>query len=479
MIEDQSVSQLNNLPPQDIELEKAVLSSFLIDSSSFPKVATKVSIDTFYSTQHQVIYEAIRYLFDENKQIDVLTVQHRLNEMKAVLAKGYLIDVLDAVNSASHLETHLAILTELSVKRYMISTMQNAIYKAYDKEADAFDILEGLADASQKINQFIGRGSDKTVTSIYRELIDDIELAMDAKGHITGIPSPLKRINDITGGWQNSDLIIKAGRPGMGKTADMITEVAHMVLVLKIPVLIFSLEMSAKQLIGRLVSALSKINGQKLKTGKVSQSRLNHVIQTSSLLMNEEINKLLHIVDDPGLSMSEIRAISKTYYQKFGIRKVFLDYLQLAQEKSNTREQEVSKIARGLKNLAKDLDVPVTAYSQLSRKVEERGDKKPRLSDLRESGEIEQAADIVIMYYRPEYYGITQLEDGTPSKGYATLLFEKFRAGYQNDVNVGFIGAFTMFCDANMIDEYLKLAKDDQPDFLQGDVFNTKEDEPF
>lgn len=474
-IENLNESQLANLPPQDIPLERAVLGTFLLESKSFSTVATRVNRDTFYDNTNKVIYEAMRQLFDEDMQIDIMTVQHRLNQMRANVKPDYLVDLLDNINSASHLETHVAILVELSIKRYMIEVMQNAIHTAHDKESDAFDILNNVSDASAKIHAFIGRGGAKTASKVYREFIDDVEVAMSSKGHITGIPSPFKRINDVTGGWQDSDLIIKAGRPGMGKTADMISEVLFMVTELKIPVLIFSLEMSAKQLMSRIISATAKVNSQKMKTGKISQARLNQIVNATSHYMQSEMDRLLHIIDEPGMAMSEIRATAKMYHQKFGIRKVYVDYLQLATEKANSREQEVAKIARGLKNLAKELDVPVTAYAQLSRKVEERGDKKPRLSDLRESGEIEQAADIVIMYYRPEYYGIKQMDDGTSSKGLAILMFEKFRAGYQNDIVLGFIGAFTMFCNASEVEELLKLADSDLPDFIQSDMF----DEPF
>lgn len=461
------------VPPQNIEIEKAVLGALLIESKVIPTVMHLLKEDLFYMDANRAIFKAIHDMHMTSNPIDMLTVMAWLKKkgsLGKVVQPSYLTEVVDNINSASHIEAHCRELQELSIKRYIITATQQIMKKAWEDNSDGLALLGDFAKVSDDAHKFINQGSITKFSDSYRQYIKSVGEAMQSKNNITGIPSPIHKINLLTGGWQNSELIVKASRPGMGKTADMVTEVVHMAFTLNIPILIFSLEMSAVQLIGRIVSQLALLNGQLLKTGKISKEQFQEVQDRTKILASEQADNNLHINDTPALSIYEVTAIAKMYWHKYGIKMIFIDYLQLVTnpEKGLIREQQVAITARSLKNLAKSLDIPVTAYSQLGRSVEIKGgNKKPHLSALRESGEIENAADMVIMIYRWEYYGIAQDDNGQDSKGKALFLFEKFRGGSRTDIELGYIGEFTMFCNESQRLDYMNAADKTVPNYSQ------------
>lgn len=469
--------QLANVPPHDEELEKAVLGQLLIDSDSINRVADTLTPELFYIKANKTIYSSIMYLFSNNTEIDSLTVTNHLKSQKELKNVGgplYIMDLMDRVNSTSHLETHCKILQEHSIKRFLIKSLQKALSNAFDYTSDALECIGLVAQISDDSNHLVNKQSSEKISQVYISFMKEVDDARFVKNHLSGIPSPLNAVNNVTGGWQDSDLIIKAGRPAMGKTADMVTEVLYEAFTLNMPILVFSLEMSKRQLIGRMISQLSKINSQKLKTGKISESQFKDTMARSAKLSSSQADANIHIIDTPNLSISELRAISKVYRHKHGIKHIFVDYLQLVSAPGFNRENQISTIARSLKNIAKECNVPMTAYSQLSRKVEERGgDKKPKLGDLRESGEIEQAADIVIMFYRPEYYNIHTLSDGRNSEGIAYFIVEKYRGGNLGEIEIGYIAPFTLFCNKSEKDDLIRISKETEPDYIKGQTIFT------
>ncbi len=438
------------LPPQAIDLEVSVLGAILIDKEALNVVIDTLKVQTFYSPEHQAIFEAILDLFNKNQPIDVNTVVNQLRKNKKLEQVGgaiYIQSLTDNVVSSANIEYHALALLEYSIKRELISITNDIQRKAYDDSVDVFNLLDQsevkiFSIASNNINR-----NYSDMKSVLRATIEDIDVKRKKKSFVTGIPSGFRMLDAITAGWQKSDLIIVAARPGMGKTAFMLSLLRNAAINYKLPVAMFSLEMSSVQLTYRLVSAEAELENDKIRKGLLEDYEWQQLIHKTQQLADAPI----FIDDTPSLSIFELRTKCRKLKMKNDIQLIIVDYLQLITSDQggksiNNREQEIAYISRSLKSLAKELDVPIITPSQLSRAVEVRGgDKRPILSDLRESGAIEQDADIVMFLYRPEYYGINEDESGNDLKGITEVIIAKHRNGPVDTAQIKFIGRFTKF----------------------------------
>jgi len=438
------------LPPQAVDLEEAVLGALMIHQKSIDEIIDLLTAEVFYKIQHQYIYEAIHILFKDAQPIDLLTVASQLKKNGKLEAAGgefYLIQLTQKVSSSAHIEFHARIILQKYIQRQLIVISTEIIEKSYDETTDVFDLLDEAESKLYEVAQGILKRSSQTSQSLVIQAKKRIEEIANKEG-LSGIPSGFQQLDKLTSGWQPSDLIIIAARPGMGKTALTLSMARNIAVDHKIPMTIFSLEMSAIQLITRLISSETELDSEKLRTGNLQKYEWEQ--------LNVKVKNLedapLYIDDTPSLSIFDLRAKARRLSSQFGIKILIVDYLQLmtdgARNKSGNREQEISTISRNLKALAKELDIPVIALSQLSRAVETRGgSKRPLLSDLRESGAIEQDADIVSFIYRPEYYKIEQWDDqeAGPTEGQAELIIAKHRNGSLKDIRLKFIGKFGKF----------------------------------
>lgn len=438
-----------NIPPNSIETEMVVLGAILIEKDAITSVIDIIKPEVMYKDAHNIILEAIIKLFNQSEPIDLITVSSQLKKMgklKAVGGPYYLTELTQKVSSAANIEKHARILLEMFVKRETIKIAHEAMLKCYDDTIDGFDNLDFAEQGLMNISSGVVRKNFEKSSSILKIALDEIEKRGKNKNGITGIPSGLTALDKITSGWQKSDLVILAARPGMGKTSLVVSAIRNAAIDFGKPVAMFSLEMSSVQLMNRLISAEAEIDSEKIKKGNLADYEWEQIIHKTSSLANAPI----YIDDTPALSILELRGKCRRLKMKHDIQLIIIDYLQLmvGSKKGGNREQEIAEISRSLKTIAKELDVPVIALSQLSRSVETRGgDKRPMLSDLRESGSIEQDADMVLFLYRPEYYGITEDESGNSIKGQAELIIAKHRHGSLENVYLKFIGKYTKFSD--------------------------------
>jgi len=438
------------LPPQALDLEEAVLGAMLIDKKGVDEVIDVLQPEAFYKTAHQYIFEAILLLFESTDPIDLLTVSSALRKAERLEAVGgdfYLVQLTQKIASSAHIEFHARIILQKYIQRSLIKISSEIIEKSYK---DSTDVLELLDEAESKLYDVTQGNIKKSATSAQNLVIEAKKRIEDiaSRGGLSGISSGFDELDKLTSGWQPSDLIIIAARPGMGKTALTLSMARNIAVGRQIPVAFFSLEMSSVQLITRLISAETGLSSEKLRTGKLAQ----HEWQQLNVKVSDLEKAPLYIDDSPSLSIFELRAKARRLSRLHGIKLIIIDYLQLmtatTNHKSGNREQEISTISRNLKALAKELDTPVIALSQLSRAVETRGGtKRPQLSDLRESGAIEQDADIVSFIYRPEYYGIDEWddEDRSPSNGQAEFIVAKHRNGGLDNIRLKFIGHLGKF----------------------------------
>ncbi|MDV2442559.1 replicative DNA helicase [Elizabethkingia anophelis] len=389
----------------NINFEKVILGMLLVDSSVFPRHSTKLSIRLFENKDHQIIFEIISSLWHNNNPVDMMIVIMELGKIGKRELDEYVIELTLGVSSSASFDYYLKTLLELSVKRDFIEKFTRLLSIANNPTEDVFEIRDKAFEYFDNlfIDQFI---EENKQNQTFSDLVIKVQEKFEniKPGEVTGIPSSLDIINKVIGGWQNSDLIIVAGRPGMGKTAFMVQQIVDAVKQ-NISVGVFSLEMSAEQIAGRVVTNYTDIpNSSILRKGLKYEE-----IEKFAYLKKELLSLKIHIDDTPGISIQNLRIKAKMLKLRYNIGIMFVDYLQLATyDKAGNREQEISNISRGLKAIAKELNIPVIALSQLSRKVEERPGKRPMLSDLRDSGSIEQDADEVIFLYRPEYYGILE-----------------------------------------------------------------------
>ena len=457
--EDQAVVNLSDgkIPPQAIDLEEAVLGAMLIDEKGVNEIIELLSPEVFYKRSHQLIYESVERLFRESEPIDLLTVSADLKKNKNFESAGgdfYLISLSQKVSSSAHIEFHSRIILQKYIQRKLITISNEIIQKSYNESTDVMDLLD---EAESKLYD-VAQGNIKTSTESAQNLVirakTRIEEIAKQEG-LSGVSTGFEKLDKLTSGWQPSDLVIVAARPGMGKTALALSMARNISVQQKIPVAFFSLEMSSVQLITRLISSETGLSSDKLRTGKLA----DHEWQQLNIKVSDLESAPLYIDDSPSLTIFELRAKARRLASSHGIKLIIIDYLQLmnigSSNKAGNREQEISTISRNLKALAKELDIPVIALSQLSRAVETRGGtKRPILSDLRESGAIEQDADIVSFIYRPEYYGITEWDDDmkTPSEGQGEFIVAKHRNGALDSIKLKFIANLGKFEDLGGFD---------------------------
>jgi replicative DNA helicase len=439
------------LQPQVLDLEEAVLGAMMIDKKGVDDVIDILQPDAFYKEAHKHIFEAIVQLFTETQPIDLLTVSAQLKKnAKLDLAGGdfYLIQLTQKISSSAHIEFHSRIILQKFIQRSLIRISTEIIEDSYDETTDVFDLLDRAESKLYEVTQGNIKRSSETAQSLVLQAKKRIEEIAGQEG-LSGVATGFDKLDKITSGWQPSDLIIIAARPAMGKTAFVLSMARNMAIDFGMPVALFSLEMASVQLITRLISSETGLSSEKLRTGKLEKHEWE---QLSTKVKNLE-KAPLFIDDTPSLSIFDLRAKARRLVSQHGIRIIIVDYLQLMTAGGNgkgggNREQEISTISRNLKALAKELNVPVIALSQLSRAVETRGSsKRPLLSDLRESGAIEQDADIVSFLYRPEYYKIDEWDDdeASPTAGQAEIMIAKHRNGSIENVRLKFIGHLGKF----------------------------------
>lgn len=462
------------IPPQAIDLEEVVLGAMMIDKKGVDEVIDILHPDVFYKDAHRFIYEAIFILFEESQPVDLLTVSSQLKRSGKLEASGgdfYLIKLTQKVASSAHIEFHARIILQKFIQRSLIKISSEIIEEAYDEGTDVFDLLDAAEAKLYDITQGNLKRSAETAQDLVIQAKKRIEEIAGKEG-MSGIPSGFDKLDKLTSGWQPSDLIIVAARPGMGKTALTLSMARNMAVNSNIPVAFFSLEMSSVQLITRLISSETGLSSEKLRTGKLEK----HEWEQLNVKVKSLEKAPLFIDDTPSLSIFDLRAKARRLASQHGIKMIMIDYLQLmtagGSQKGGNREQEISTISRNLKALAKELNVPVIALSQLSRAVETRGgSKRPILSDLRESGAIEQDADIVSFIYRPEYYKIEEWDDEerTPTQGQAEFIVAKHRNGGLDNIRLKFIGNQGKF---DNLDDF------DSPFEFQSKM-NANEENPF
>lgn len=439
------------VPPQAVEVEQSVLGAMLIEREAIPRAIELLPADAFYSGQHRKIYGAILSLFERGNPVDLITVSEELrrrDELEGVGGTYYLTELTAQVASAANVEYHARIIAEKSLLRKMIETMTSLVSEAYDTGADAFELMDRAESEIFRISESQLRRSGMSMKDVVKATLEQLEAVHGNEGGITGVPSGFTRMDQMTGGWQKSDLVIIAARPSMGKTAFSLAVARNAALNQREPVgvAIFSLEMGAQQLAQRLLTSEARISAQAARTGRMNDRDWAALARAAGTLSEAPI----YIDDTPSLNVLELRAKCRRLKAEHDIGLVIVDYLQLMHgtggNKNANREQEIAQISRALKGLAKELDVPVIALSQLSRAVETRGgDKRPQLSDLRESGSIEQDADLVAFIYRAERYGIQVDENGNSTQGIGEIIIGKQRNGPIGTVQLAFVDEYARF----------------------------------
>lgn len=430
------------IPPQNIEAEQAVLGAIFLDSSALTLASEILIPEDFYRAAHQKIFHAMLKVADKGEPVDLVTVTAELADARALEEVGgvsYLSELADSVPTAANVEYYARIVEEKSVLRRLIRTATSIAQDSYTRE-DEVDVL--LNEAEKKIMEISQRkhsGAFQNIKDVLVQAYDNIEMLHNRKGEITGIPTGFTELDRMTAGFQRSDLIIVAARPSVGKTAFALNIAQNVATKTNENVAIFSLEMSAQQLVMRMLCAEGNINAQNLRTGKLTPEDWGKLTMAMGSLSNAGI----YIDDTPSIRVSEIRAKCRRLKQESGLGMVLIDYLQLIQGSGRNREnrqQEVSEISRSLKALARELEVPVIALSQLSRSVEQRQDKRPMMSDIRESGSIEQDADIVAFLYRDDYY-----DKDSENKNIIEIIIAKQRNGPVGTVQLAFIKEYNKF----------------------------------
>lgn len=445
--------------PQAANLEEAVLGALMLDKDALVVVIDILRPESFYKEAHQHIYKAICELFEKSLPVDLLTVTERLRSMGMLEAAGgpyYLVQLTNRVASAANVEYHARIVAQKFIQRELIRVSTETIRDAYDETSDVFDLLDrseqGLFEITERSLSRGYQGMNTLVTMAMKQLE---EMAGKEEG-LTGVPTGFTALDRVTSGWQPSDLIIVAARPGMGKTSFTLAVARNAAIDFQKPIAFFSLEMSSLQLVNRLISMETEISSEKMRQGKLEDYEWQQLYSQVEKLSSVPI----YIDDTPGISVFELRAKCRRLKMQHNIQMIVIDYLQLMtaggdSKGGGNREQEISAISRSLKGLAKELNVPVIALSQLSRAVETRGgSKRPQLSDLRESGAIEQDADIVSFIYRPEYYQILEDEDGNSLKGIGEIIIAKHRNGSLESVRLKWDGQYAKF--SNLEDELFR-----------------------
>ncbi len=441
-----------HLQPQAVDLERIVLGALLIDSDAYTVVSEIIRPETFYEQKHQRIYEAIRSLNIDQRPVDFITVTEELKKLGALEMVGgqaYIIELSGAVASSAHIEYHARILAQKFLARQLISFASVIETKAFDESIEVDDLMQEAEASLFELSQKNQKQDYIQIAPVLSQAVDLLKKSSQNTDSLTGISTGYTRLDEVTSGWQSSDLIILAGRPAMGKTSFALSLAKNMAVDNGTPVAFFSLEMNNVQLVNRLMSNTFEIEGSKILNGRLDDDEWSR--------LDRNIDKLAHapiyLDDTPGLSIFELRTKARRLVREKGVKIIMIDYLQLMNAngaKFGSRQEEVSTISRSLKGLAKELDIPIIALSQLNRSVETRKDndsKRPQLSDLRESGAIEQDADMVLFVHRPEYFRIFQDENGNDTHGMAEVIIAKHRKGATDIIQLRFLGQFTKFAN--------------------------------
>ena len=435
--------EIGKIPPHDLEAEQAVLGSMLTDKDAVIAGIEKLNSESFYREDNKLIFTAIANLFNNSQPIDLVTVKDELSSMGSFEKIGgyeYLAVLPDKVPTTTNVEKYIEIVEEKSILRGLIKTANEIIDLGYDQTENVEDIMAG---AEKKIFDIIQKKNQKSYTPIKDVLIESftkLEALYNQKSKITGVPTGFADLDDKTAGLHGSDLILIAARPAMGKTAFALNIAAHAAIRENVPVAVFNLEMSKEQLVNRILCIEAMVDSNKVMTGKLDEDDWNKLASVVGPISDAGI----YIDDTPGISITEIRTKCRKLKMEKDIGLIVIDYIQLIQgsgsKKNGSREQEIAEISRSLKVLAKELNVPVIALSQLSRAVESRPDHRPMLSDLRESGSIEQDADIVMFLYRDDYYNPDSEE-----KDISEVIMAKHRAGSTGTIKLLWMGNYTKF----------------------------------
>ncbi|CAA0148558.1 Replicative DNA helicase [Tenacibaculum maritimum] len=438
------------IPPQALELEEAVLGAMMIDKKGIDEVIDILHPEAFYDKRHQEIYAAIYTLFQNSEPIDLLSVSNQLKkDAKLDIAGGdfYLIGLTQKVASSAHIEFHSRIVLQKYIQRKLITISSEIIENAYDETVDVFDLLDNAEGKLFEVTQGNLKKGSEGASDLVRQALAKIQEISNKEG-MSGLATGFTKLDALTSGWQPSDLIIIAARPGMGKTAFVISMAKNMAIDFGHAVALFSLEMSSVQLITRMISSETGLTSEKLRKGNLAP----HEWEQLNVKVKRLSDAPIFIDDTPALSIFDLRAKARRLVSQHDVKILIIDYLQLmtAGGAGGNREQEISTISRNLKALGKELNIPVIALSQLSRAVETRGgSKRPLLSDLRESGAIEQDADIVSFIFRPEYYGMTEWDDDDHSscEGQGEFIVAKHRNGGLDNIRLKFTGHLAKFSD--------------------------------
>lgn len=437
------ISAIGRIPPQNIEAEQSVIGSMLLDKDAIPNIAEILKSEDFYREDHREIYDVIMDLFDKGDAIDLITVSDMLKQrgtLESVGGLDYLTNVATSVPTTANSRHYAKIVEEKSLLRKLIRASSEIVDMGYEASEEAAVVLDR---AEKSIFDILQKRSTQGFIPIKDALLDTynrLEELYNSKSFITGIPSGFTDLDHKTAGFQGSDLVLIAARPAMGKTAFALNIAQYAAVVKKVPVAIFSLEMSKEQLVSRMLCSEAMVDSQKIRTGRLDDEDWQKLARATGPLSEAPV----FIDDTPGASVMEIRAKCRRLKLEKGLGLVVIDYLQLMQGRGKTenRQQEISEISRSLKILAKEINVPVIALSQLSRAPEQRTDHRPIMSDLRESGAIEQDADIVMFLYRDDYYN-----EDSEKQNVAEVIISKHRNGSTGTVELRWFGEYTKFCN--------------------------------
>ena len=439
-----------HLQPQALEIERVVLGALMIDKDAFSVVSEILHPETFYEPRHQKIFLAIRTLNMDEKPVDIMTVVEELKHegtLESVGGAEYIIELSSHVASSAHIEYHAHVLAQKFLARQLISFASRVETNAFDETLDVDLVMQNAEGELFEISQKNMKQDYTQIDPVISLAVETLQKASANKGGMTGVPSGFTKLDEKTSGWQASDLVIIAGRPAMGKTSFALSIAKNIAVDYREPVAFFSLEMSNVQLVQRLMSNVCEIPGNKILNGQLTSDEWERLDKNLRLLTGAPI----YVDDTPGLSIFELRTKARRLVREKKVKLIMIDYLQLMNANGmrfGNRQEEVSTISRSLKGLAKELDIPIIALSQLNRTVENRDGvdgKRPQLSDLRESGAIEQDADLVLFVHRPEYYRIYDDGKGNDMHGKAQIIIAKHRKGGMGDILLDFKGEYTRF----------------------------------
>ena len=438
-----SAEFLRKVPPQNLEAEQAVLGGGFLSNSVLHSIVDVLDEDDFYSPAHRIIYQSFLDLYRQNIPIDLVTVAEDLEkkgQLEAVGGPVYLASLTDSVAASSNATYYARIVKEKSIRRKLIETASNIISHSLEPGQDVEELLDRSEQQIFAITESKTKPAFRSSKELVGEVFELLEKRVERKELVTGVPTGYHHLDEITAGFQPTDLIIIAGRPSMGKTAFALNVGMRSAVLHEVPVAIFSLEMSMEQLMMRMLCSWGKVDLKNLRTGFLNDEDWSRLYQAADALSRAPI----YIDDTPALTTMEMRARCRRLKAEKDLGMVIVDYLQLMRtsRRIDSREQEISEISRSLKSLAKEMNVPVVALSQLNRKVEERTNKRPMLSDLRESGAIEQDADLIIFLYRDEVYN---KKEDNPKKGRAEIIIGKQRNGPVGVVELAYLNRFTAF----------------------------------